>query len=137
MANFPCLQELAFAANSTTLTDAMPVYIEREINADLQFAIGLSNLWDALYNRVNKRRLFIADLQAFGGVLVLQCADFLKQMGQNDVLKLLELRKMIATIEGVGGVNMVFLTSSKFIKLQVSKDPSGVLIYFAMRTLSR
>nr|GEX00250.1 integrase, catalytic region, zinc finger, CCHC-type, peptidase aspartic, catalytic [Tanacetum cinerariifolium] len=45
MANFPRLQELAFAANSTTLTDAMSV---------------------------NERRLFIADLQAFGGVLVLQ-----------------------------------------------------------------
>ncbi|GJV06356.1 hypothetical protein Tco_1344012 [Tanacetum coccineum] len=36
----------------------------------------------------------------------------------------------------VEGVNTVFLTS-KFIKLQVSKEPSGVLIYFATRTISR
>ncbi|GJZ29898.1 hypothetical protein Tco_0574945 [Tanacetum coccineum] len=51
MANFPRLQELAAAENWNNLTDAMSVYIQREINADIQFAVGLSQLWDVLYNR--------------------------------------------------------------------------------------
>nr|GEW38798.1 putative reverse transcriptase domain-containing protein [Tanacetum cinerariifolium] len=34
-------------------------------------------------------------------------------------------------------VNTVFLTSLKFIKLRALKEPSGVLTYFAMRTISR
>ncbi|GJY33936.1 ribonuclease H-like domain-containing protein [Tanacetum coccineum] len=59
MANFPRLQELAAAGNSNNLTDAMSVYIQREINADLQFAVGLSQLWDVLYNRVNEKNVVI------------------------------------------------------------------------------
>ncbi|GJR66017.1 hypothetical protein Tco_0012082 [Tanacetum coccineum] len=42
MTNFSRLQELAAVGNSNNLTDAMSVYIQREINADLQFAVGLS-----------------------------------------------------------------------------------------------
>ncbi|GJT72165.1 hypothetical protein Tco_1031451 [Tanacetum coccineum] len=76
----------------------MSIYIEREINANLQYAIGLSNLWDVLYNRVNERRLFISELLAFGSPLALQCLDFLKQLSQNDMLKMLKLRKMIAEV---------------------------------------
>ncbi|GJS46840.1 hypothetical protein Tco_0596961 [Tanacetum coccineum] len=98
MANFPRLQELAFAANSTTLTDTMSVYIEREINVDLDFVLGLSKLWDAMYHRVNDHKLFIVELQYLGGVLALKCVDFPKQMGQNDVLKLLEVTKIIANV---------------------------------------
>ncbi|GJZ96107.1 hypothetical protein Tco_0668441 [Tanacetum coccineum] len=67
-------------------------------NLNLQFAIGLSNLWDALYNRVNERRLFIAELLDFGGPLAFQCAYFLKWLSQNDVLKMLELMKLIVEV---------------------------------------
>ncbi|GKB65354.1 hypothetical protein Tco_0921540 [Tanacetum coccineum] len=56
MANFPRLQELATVGNSNNLNNAMSVYIQREINADLQFAVRLSQLWDVLYNRVNEIR---------------------------------------------------------------------------------
>ncbi|GKD69195.1 hypothetical protein Tco_1323285 [Tanacetum coccineum] len=66
MANFARLQELADAENSNNLTDAMSVYIQREINADLQFPVGLSHLWDMLYSRVNKRRLLTTELNVFG-----------------------------------------------------------------------
>ncbi|GJY72468.1 hypothetical protein Tco_0476171 [Tanacetum coccineum] len=69
MANFPRLQELAAAANSNNLNDAMSVYIQREINADLQFAFGLSHLWDVLYNRVNEMKMLSAELNLFGGPL--------------------------------------------------------------------
>nr|GEY85728.1 hypothetical protein [Tanacetum cinerariifolium] len=47
-------KELTAAGNSNNLTDAMSVYIQREINVDLQFAVGLSQPWDMLYNRLSK-----------------------------------------------------------------------------------
>ncbi|GJS46771.1 hypothetical protein Tco_0981167 [Tanacetum coccineum] len=80
MANFLRLQELASAKNSNTLSDTMSIYIQREINADLHFAVGLSHLWDVLYNRVNERRLLTAELNAFGGPLAVHYAKFLKQL---------------------------------------------------------
>ncbi|GKC76136.1 hypothetical protein Tco_1126910 [Tanacetum coccineum] len=76
MANFPRLQELAAMGNSNNLTDAMSVYIQREINADLQFAVGLSQL----------------------GPLAVQCAEYLKQLYKTEVLRMLELRKTIAEV---------------------------------------
>nr|GEW64207.1 hypothetical protein [Tanacetum cinerariifolium] len=67
---FPCLQELETAQNSSSLTDAMSVYIERKINEDLHFAAGLT----------------------------LQCAKFSKQLSQTKVLKLLEIKKSTAEV---------------------------------------
>ncbi|GJW59588.1 hypothetical protein Tco_0108923 [Tanacetum coccineum] len=75
---FPRLQELAAVENSNNLTNAMLVYIQRKINDDLRFAVGLSHLWEVLYNRVHEHRLLIAELNVFGGPLALQCAKFLK-----------------------------------------------------------
>ncbi|GJY10732.1 hypothetical protein Tco_0378917 [Tanacetum coccineum] len=72
---FPRLQELVAAQNSNNLIDAMSVYIQRQINDDIQFAAGLSHLWEVLYSRVNEHRLLIAELNVFGGPLALQCAD--------------------------------------------------------------
>nr|GEU55308.1 organelle RRM domain-containing protein 6, chloroplastic-like [Tanacetum cinerariifolium] len=56
----------------------------REINADLQFAVGLSRLWDVLYNRVNEIRMLSSELNLFGGPLAVQCAEYLKQLSKND-----------------------------------------------------
>ncbi|GJU39336.1 hypothetical protein Tco_1192293 [Tanacetum coccineum] len=95
---FPRLQELAAAQNSNNLSDAISVYIERKINDDLHFAAGLSHLWEVLYCRVNEHRLLIAELNVFGGPLALQCAEFLTQLSQTEVLKMLEIRKSIAEI---------------------------------------
>ncbi|GKC32735.1 hypothetical protein Tco_1040029 [Tanacetum coccineum] len=64
----------------------------REINADLQFATGLSQLWDVLYNRVNEIRML------FEGPLLVQCAKYLKQLSKIELLRMLELRKMIAEV---------------------------------------
>ncbi|GKA32081.1 hypothetical protein Tco_0718448 [Tanacetum coccineum] len=72
--------ELVAAGNSNNLNDAMSVYIQREINADLQFAVGLSQLWDVLYNRVNEIKMLSSDLNLFGGPLAVQCAEYLKQL---------------------------------------------------------
>ncbi|GJW83481.1 hypothetical protein Tco_0156626 [Tanacetum coccineum] len=80
MANFLRLQELAASGNSNNLTDAMSVYIQCEINADLQFIVGLSQLWDVLYIRVNEIIMFLSELNVFGGPLAVQCAEFLKQL---------------------------------------------------------
>ncbi|GJZ01548.1 hypothetical protein Tco_0519509 [Tanacetum coccineum] len=72
------LEELASAKNSNTLSDAMSVNIQRRINADIHFVVGLNHLWDVLYNMVNERRLLTVKLNAFGGPLAVQCAEFLK-----------------------------------------------------------
>ncbi|GKG06860.1 hypothetical protein Tco_0329829, partial [Tanacetum coccineum] len=98
MANFPRLQELVTTRNSNNLTDIMSVYIQREINADLQFADGLSQLWDVLYNRINEMRMSSSKLNLFGGPLAVQCAKYLKQLSKSEVLRMLELRKMIAEV---------------------------------------
>ncbi|GJT79543.1 hypothetical protein Tco_1053885 [Tanacetum coccineum] len=98
MANFPRLQELAAAGNSNNLIDTMSVYIQREINADLQIAVGLSQLWDVLYNRVNKMRMLSSELNLFGGPLAVQYAEYLKQLSKTEVLRMLELRKTIAEV---------------------------------------
>ncbi|GKC93727.1 hypothetical protein Tco_1159169 [Tanacetum coccineum] len=95
---FPRLQELAAAQHSSSLIDAMSVYIERKINDDLHFTAGLSHLWEVLYSRVNEHRLLIAELNVFGGPLALQCAEFFKQLSQTKVLKMLEIRKSIAKV---------------------------------------
>nr|GEU91078.1 hypothetical protein [Tanacetum cinerariifolium] len=62
-------------------------YRQREINADLQFAVGLSQLWD-----------FLSELNLFGGPLAVQCAGYLKQLSKSKVLRMLELRKTIAEV---------------------------------------
>ncbi|GKC04254.1 hypothetical protein Tco_0995864 [Tanacetum coccineum] len=93
MANFPRLKEFATMGNSNNLNDVMSVYIPREINADLQFAAGLSQLWDVLYNLVNEIRML------FEGPLLVQCAKYLKQLSKIEMLRMLELRKMIAEME--------------------------------------
>nr|GEV13939.1 nucleotide-binding alpha-beta plait domain-containing protein [Tanacetum cinerariifolium] len=89
-------EELAVAGNSNNLTDAVSVYIQKEINADLQFAVGLSQQWDVLYNRVNEIKILSSELNLFGGPLAVQCAKYLKQLSKSEVLTMLKLRKTIA-----------------------------------------
>nr|GEY66013.1 hypothetical protein [Tanacetum cinerariifolium] len=91
-------KEPTAAGNSSNLTDAMSVYIQREINADLQFAVGLSQLWDVLYNRVNEIKKLSSEHNLFRGLLAIQCAEYLKQLSKSEVLRMLELRKTIAEV---------------------------------------
>ncbi|GJU61290.1 hypothetical protein Tco_1243125 [Tanacetum coccineum] len=114
MANFPHLQELVAAGNLNNFNDAMSVYIQREINADLQIAVGLSQLWDVLYNQVNEMRMLSSELNLFGGPLAVQCAVYLKQLSKTEVLRILELRKKIAEVHIQVHKNIDFLTVLMF-----------------------
>ncbi|GKB70338.1 ribonuclease H-like domain-containing protein [Tanacetum coccineum] len=58
----------------------------------------LEGLAVAANSMVNEHRLLIAELNVFGGPLALQCAEFLTQLSQTEVLKMLEIRKSIAEI---------------------------------------
>ncbi|GJS53998.1 hypothetical protein Tco_0627360 [Tanacetum coccineum] len=58
----------------------------------------LEGLAVAANSMVNEHRLLIAELNVFGGPLALQCAEFLTQLSQTEVLKMLEIRKSIAKI---------------------------------------
>ncbi|GJR93550.1 hypothetical protein Tco_0265724 [Tanacetum coccineum] len=107
-------QELAATGNLNNLTNAMSVYIQREINADLQFAVGLSQLWDVLYNRVNEIKMLSSKLNLFGGPLAVQCADYLKQLSKSKVLRMLELRKTIAEVHIQVHKKIDFLTVLMF-----------------------
>ncbi|GJW80417.1 hypothetical protein Tco_0144392 [Tanacetum coccineum] len=96
MAAFPCLDELAVAANSRSLFDGTMLYFERETMNDLEFAADLHNLWVHFIDRTNDRKLFISKLEGVPASLMsYNCYQFLYQVQQNDSIKLLELRKMI------------------------------------------
>ncbi|GJV36271.1 hypothetical protein Tco_1408748 [Tanacetum coccineum] len=79
-------------------------------NADLEFADGLSQPWDVLYIRVNELRMLSSELNVFGGPLAVQCAEFLKQLSQTDVLRMLLLRKKIAEVPMQVHKKIYFLT---------------------------
>ncbi|GJR44075.1 hypothetical protein Tco_1312178 [Tanacetum coccineum] len=83
------------------------------INADLQFAAGLGHLWEVLYSRVHEHRLLIAELNLFSGPLALQGAEFLKQLSQTEVLKMLEKRKTIAEVHIQVHKKIDFLTAMR------------------------
>nr|GEV86062.1 zinc finger, CCHC-type [Tanacetum cinerariifolium] len=57
-------------------------------------------------NMVNEHNLLIAELNVFGGLLALQCAEFFKQLSQTKVLKMLEIRKSIAKEKCLSGVGL-------------------------------
>ena len=80
MSNFPRLQALAAFVNSINFNDAMSVYLQREIDADVQCVIGLSNMWDVLYNRVSEMKMLSSELNLLGGPLSVQCGEFLKEL---------------------------------------------------------
>ncbi|GKE59054.1 hypothetical protein Tco_1498239 [Tanacetum coccineum] len=63
---FPRLQELAATENFNNLTDAISI---------------------------QEHKLLIAELNVFGGPLALQCAEFLKQLSQTKVVKMLEVQE--------------------------------------------
>ncbi|GJZ33671.1 hypothetical protein Tco_0579107, partial [Tanacetum coccineum] len=97
MASFPCLEGLAVAANSRSLFDRMMLYFERETSIDFDFAADLQNLWVQFIDRTNDRKLFISELDGLPpSVMSYNCCQFLQQVQENDFIKLLELRKMIA-----------------------------------------
>ncbi|GJX98955.1 hypothetical protein Tco_0355974 [Tanacetum coccineum] len=82
MSSFPRRQELATTRNSNNLTDAM----------------------------VNELRMLSSELNVFGGPLVVQCVEFLKQFSQTEVLRMLELRKTIAEVHMQVHKKIDFLT---------------------------
>ncbi|GJU00325.1 hypothetical protein Tco_1110663 [Tanacetum coccineum] len=96
MANFPCIEELAIAANSTMLFNGMMLYFEKENANDLAFATTLHNLWVKLLNGTNEKRLFINELERLlPSVMPYKVLEFLHKVQNHDVIKLLELRKMV------------------------------------------
>ncbi|GJZ78867.1 hypothetical protein Tco_0643704, partial [Tanacetum coccineum] len=93
---------------------------------------GLSHLWEVLYCRVNEHRLLIAELNVFGGPLALQCAEFLTQLSQTEVLKMLEIRKSIAEVHMQVHKKIDFLT----VMSQITKvDPPVGLFVNHIRSL--
>nr|GEV82536.1 hypothetical protein [Tanacetum cinerariifolium] len=110
MANFPRIDALAVDANSRGLFEEMLVYYDRDNARDLEFAnglhnlwvelleLGLSQLWDVLYNHVNKMRMLSSELNLFKGPLAVQCVEYLKQFSKTEVLRMLELRNTIAEV---------------------------------------
>ncbi|GKB06931.1 hypothetical protein Tco_0835164 [Tanacetum coccineum] len=97
MASFPCLEGLAVAANSRPLFDRMMLYFERETSIDFNFVADLHNLWVQFIDRTNDRKLVISELDGLPpSVMSYNCCRFLHQVQENDFIKLLELRKMIA-----------------------------------------
>nr|GEV45118.1 hypothetical protein [Tanacetum cinerariifolium] len=97
MANFSHLEELVVAANSRVLFNGMLVYFERENRDDLAFANGLHNLWVELLERTSERQLFIIELEhLYPSVMTYKVMEFLNKVQNHDVIKLLELSKMIA-----------------------------------------
>ncbi|GJV03322.1 hypothetical protein Tco_1336891 [Tanacetum coccineum] len=71
----------------------------RETGKIIEFASGISKLWDELFLCVNGRQLFIPELEGLReSVMALKCVKFLKHVQHNDVIKLLELRKMITEV---------------------------------------
>ncbi|GJT07062.1 hypothetical protein Tco_0841524 [Tanacetum coccineum] len=96
MANFLRLDELAVAANSRGLFDGMLVYFDRENAKDLDFVNGLHNLWAKLLERTNERQLFITEMKGLRPSVkrykILEC---LHEVQKQDLIKLLELRKVI------------------------------------------
>ncbi|GJY15762.1 hypothetical protein Tco_0386184 [Tanacetum coccineum] len=126
MANFPRLDALAVAANSRGLFEGMLVYYDRENAKDLDFAnglhnlwvelleLGLSQLWDVLYEWVNEMRMLSSELNLFGGPLAVQCAEYLKQLSKTEVLRMLELRKTITKVHIRVHKKIDFLTFIRF-----------------------
>ncbi|GJZ01264.1 hypothetical protein Tco_0519225 [Tanacetum coccineum] len=100
----PRLQELAATQNFNNFTDAMSAYIQRKINDDLQFAAGLT----------------------------MQCAEFLQQLSQTEVLKMLEIRKIITEVHIQVHKKIDFLT----VLSQITKvDPPVGLFVNHIRSL--
>nr|GEW51176.1 probable anion transporter 5 [Tanacetum cinerariifolium] len=96
MANFPRLDELTVTANSVGLFNGMLVYYDQENRKDLDFANGLHNLWVALLDLTNERLLFITELEGLcPSVMTYKTMKFLNEVQNHDVIRLLELRKMI------------------------------------------
>ncbi|GJS62383.1 hypothetical protein Tco_0657167 [Tanacetum coccineum] len=97
MATFPRLKELAIAANSRLVFDKMMLYFEKDTANDLEFAINLRNLWVKLIDRTNDRKLFITETKGVPpSVISYNCCECLHKVHENDFIKLLETRKMIA-----------------------------------------
>ncbi|GJZ47261.1 hypothetical protein Tco_0601093 [Tanacetum coccineum] len=97
MASFPYLKGLVVAANSRSLFDRMMLYFERETLIDLDFPTDLHNLWVQFIDRTNDRKLFISELDGLpSSMMSYNYCQFLYQVQENDFIKLLELRKMIA-----------------------------------------
>ncbi|GJV02364.1 hypothetical protein Tco_1335933 [Tanacetum coccineum] len=97
MVAFPRLDELAVAAKSRSLFDVMMLYFERETMNDIEFAADLHNLWVQFIDHTNDRKLFISELEGVPSSLMsYSCCQFLHQVQQDDFIKLLTLREMIA-----------------------------------------
>ncbi|GJW97021.1 retrovirus-related pol polyprotein from transposon TNT 1-94 [Tanacetum coccineum] len=131
MATFPCLEELDVVANFRSLFDGIIVYFKMETTIDLEFAVDLHNLWMQFINRTNDRKLFISELQGVPPSLMsYNCCQFLHQVQENDFIKLLEMRKMIAEtyrevykkLDFVSVINNVISLSEIYLEVAFGKS---------------
>nr|GEU67371.1 RNA-directed DNA polymerase, eukaryota, reverse transcriptase zinc-binding domain protein [Tanacetum cinerariifolium] len=75
----------------------MMIYFETKTSIDFDFSADLHNLWVQFIDRTNDMKLFISELDGLPPSLMsYNCCQFLHQVQENDFIKLLELRKMIA-----------------------------------------
>ncbi|GJY98705.1 hypothetical protein Tco_0516135 [Tanacetum coccineum] len=64
-------------------------------------------------NDVNEMKMS-SELNLFGGPLAVQCAEYLKQLSQTEVLRMLELRRTIAEVHIQVHKKTDFLTLLRF-----------------------
>ncbi|GJZ36985.1 hypothetical protein Tco_0583176 [Tanacetum coccineum] len=135
MTSFSCLEGLAVAANSRSLFDRLMIYFKRETSIDFDFAADLHNLWVQFIDRTNDRKLFISELDGLPpSVMSYNCCQFLHQVQENDFIKLLELRKMIAETYTEVHKKLDFVSVMK--NIQITKvDPHVGLFVSHIRSL--
>ncbi|GJT89127.1 hypothetical protein Tco_1070844 [Tanacetum coccineum] len=65
-------------------------------------------------NNLNDARILSSKLNVFGDPLAFQCAEYLKQLSQTEVLRMLELRKTIEEVHIQAHKKIDFLTVLRF-----------------------
>nr|GEV44485.1 hypothetical protein [Tanacetum cinerariifolium] len=129
MASFSCLEGLAVAANSRSLFDRMMLYFERETSIGFDFVTDLHNLWVQFIDCTNDRKLFISELDGLPpSVMSYNCCRFLHQLQENDFIKLLELRKLIAETYSELHKKLGFVSVMKNIQISKVDPPVGLFV---------
>ncbi|GKC43857.1 putative reverse transcriptase domain-containing protein [Tanacetum coccineum] len=90
------------------------------LKIDLDFAADLHNLWVQFIDRTNDRKLFISELDGLPlSLMSYYCCQFLHEVQENDFIKLLELRKLIAGL--IVKMDNPNITMEEYIRLEKEK----------------
>nr|GEW56236.1 hypothetical protein [Tanacetum cinerariifolium] len=93
---FVHLEELKVLANFTKLPKQLLIYFNKETQREAQLANELFNLMIKLLESVNERQAFIKELEHLRGNLVAyKMREELKHLHNNDLIKMMELRKIV------------------------------------------